>query len=944
LETFENFGPPLLSFDELFDKRLIVLVKKDFDSKLVTNMTYVKKMEKIALSQCEDCDTWYYGYCYRCTCPKREKACHTQAEKVKNPSSFLFEKVKYVKKEDEFLVRFTYDFETYTDDDDALRIYAVGVIIDCFQFSKNSGRLFVDISLFKKEIDEIFKQFQQASPSEHIQHCHFVYFQYVKPGRFSFIQKDIVEAQKKLLRFFLETLSIGSDTLRLVSSTFNGSKFDELFLIGHRVYYEMLIEEHLLPLQYIVKNGSVIYLSSAEKQTKGERKIQTFISLHDVCRFWTTSLDKAAKSCGLPILKGFIDHTWISMNYVTQTFNMDAIPLHIFKSELESMRELDEKYVEGEFVNLTRAIIDYCINDVVVTVLLDDCMCDQINSCSFDLVESYLNIWNRVGTPAVTRDIFLMHAMKKNIELHAPQQAVYDLIQKTVIGGRSHVSCVGHYRSPTPDADIINVDINSMYSNCMTAPFPIGTGIPFTDDRIEDMELFFEICKNVGWRKSIDDEMPDYASCNFAFFFAKLVAPNESKLLSLAPLAVRDSKSTSLIWSNESRDAQAVTFIDAMILALMGWRVTICRDRPKLLFVQSTTVLRELVTYYATKRKQTDNAALKIVLKLLSNALYGKMLEKFNVQSHQIVVDEHFDDVKSSKIKTRTKVLTNSKFSCEIQSSVTIPNPYQGDRSGLSIVSVKNTDIVKGNRTMNHWGSMVLAYSRLMYWDLIMMAHGRDVHVPRPLKERRMILTAAETDSAHLLRWAFDNLPSAMLDDKEVGGYDETLNMFRYYLKVEEFDDNTKCETKEAYYISKKFYFLVNPNDETHSKYACKGISKATLNKPILHRVVSSTFYDGEEHRFVNMDPVHLSADVLRRNVPGVRNNFEVECALMSAKLSRQVNISHNGMRCHDKTNSGMTDLSTGIIWVLPYDDRHCYSDGYEPPVKYAIGTLLLPV
>ena len=234
------------------------------------------------------------------------------------------------------------------------------------------------------------------------------------------------------------------------------------------------------------------------------------------------------------------------------------------------------------------------------------------------------------------------------------------------------------------------------------------------------------------------------------------------------------------------------------------------------------------------------------------------------------------------------------------------------------------------NKVAIHYGCYILAYSRRMYWDLLMFAQGNDARIERPLKDKRPFIAAGETDSAHLFRWAFNNLPKELFE-KTIGEWNNVNNVFDFHLKVETFSDGTPCITKRACYVGKKFYMLLNTeaikNGNTSlNKYASKGFARTEINLDFLNRLFSLYYFNfsrGDITKYDDADEISLSFKTMKRNVPGIKSNLNKDETIVDYLLTRNAKVSMNTMRAHDDYVCDTPLNDNNVIYLLPFDDLH---------------------
>lgn len=876
-----------------------------------------------------------------------------------------------------------YDLETITTATNALYPMMVCVLFEVKMYTKDMGTVSISnegISnvLFSFVMDNIQQMWEQNGftfsesgfstadlTTRRLCHMYFspddvgevltntIAKNFVRAQDFTFEWLRIPEIRQTIRQLSGVIYKYHPSRFAFVSSAFNGSKFDELFMLNFRLYQHGVFQKWT----YVVKNGALYKMNRLERVD--DKQTVLFI-LFDCCRFFTMSLRVAQKSCKLDVEKGDVDFDMINdiykgcldcdwrdlkdkdFNKYPKYFGVDGNPTEL----LIAVKQM--AYQKGPKVNLCEVVLDYCYKDVMVLSKISNVMQDRIDEITVHLLQTKLCIFTRIGIPAVTRMIQNIYFSQQNTIMYSPQNDALELISQTIYGGRSEVLVIGMFTRL-----IKFFDINSMYASCMKAPFPFGPPMIPTEDIVNEFQRMFDAAIIRGWASSFEDfYAEDTTDLGFLFFWGHLQAPNRHKLRRFAPLPYRSKQG--LVWSNESR-IQQLNSLDAINLSRCGWKVTILRSRPMFVYRETGFLIRDLVDYYSTQRKLTKDEAMKIVYKLLSNALYGKFLEKVQTGKMEFCKwDQYWKEAKKlpyvGKYLDPDRDEYGHQRTCEqiftTNYIAPIPNPYEEDAEidelagciSDHLVNVVNYDVhaVDGtnNQTLNHIGSAVLSYSRMQFLFWMELCRGANQE-EKDLEDQDIPYTASETDSAHLLADFADRMPEILVSDTEVGNWIAEKKMLTCYLKLEGFPDGTPIVAGKEMLIAKKFYAIEHPKGGK-PKIASKGMSKAEMNWEVVLSCLKGVYYDPTDGMIKyeqNIDPVMINAKTLKRALPGVRVTGETsEQPLTSVVLKRRLKPSFNTKRIHPKHTSCVY-LEHECLELLPYDDLNVnpfrdFSDG----------------
>lgn len=978
MSSFINIHGQTLHTGQELHRGAHLLMNSAQELSLITNV------EERHTSICTECKRYFFQQCRYCLTKDSFRYPHEEDDgdlvdvgqiSIAEDENWLKLQRPHPLDESRFTVRYTYDLETVTSSFDQLfRPITVCIQIDKFLFSPYQGRVPVDgrssgnqLALHKvldDKIKEIMvargftRAFQGQFGIDTLDNETLQFYINLTPNHpgitNGLIVKAIVHSQNDIYSYMTtdqefkmhlgEVLSTFDPEVVipecvLMSSAYNGAKFDDLFLLPYRLYSEPVLPRYT----YGVKNGGVMRMTKRHSiKIKGGRTCRVMFQLFDGLRFWGAALRKVGHDLKLPIQKGDMDFNRLNAVYYGSNdddpdFNYEHVSENFvhsmgpFKDDVdawESVKKFQEP--DGSF-NMSRLVLEYCMRDVIVTNLCAESMQSSMSSISVDMVGFHLNTYKRVGIPACSKSLMLSFVARKDIDVYTPQDAFYELINSCKYGGRSEIMALG-----LVEDDVILLDINSMYSNVMTGPLPFGKGQSADQSIIDHFHEFFDRCNVEGWRKDINEVFTKRSTdIGFLFAYCDVIAPKDRRLLrNCCPVPYRSKQG--LCWSNESRYAQPLCSIDMETMARNGFKVRVVARSNAVYFPMSFFDIADIVKEYANRRKNTSDDSMKNVLKLLSNALYGKFLENLYTESLEIVadgydsaftqniptIDEFCQEVSSKKWKREAGLPeVNIKLICPVK------NPYVNDdeefeceeatREGINIARYTGGKKTT-NRTPAQWGVVVLAASRTMIWDTLMLSEpDSDKEVETEFKE--LGYYAAETDSLHMNLTRALRLPEWFINGSEVGSWNHDKKFYDYYMKVETFDDKSEVKVKKAIFLSKKFYYLFH-NDGGKDKFACKGMSKADINAVVMKNVLEGAYFSHEDCRIVfTRDLECISSNRFARKIPGVRSNHKDDFAIKQVCLSRRIMPSFS---CKRPLNPGHdVDLAKGYLKLLPFDD-----------------------
>lgn len=236
---------------------------------------------------------------------------------------------------------------------------------------------------------------------------------------------------------------------------------------------------------------------------------------------------------------------------------------------------------------------------------------------------------------------------------------VYLDIQANIRGGVSQA--MSRYQQPADDESIIYLDVNSLYSYCMTMPMP-NTYLGKFDTLPPHWEAVY------GTKES--------QRC--AFMVVDLVYPEH----------IHDRDYEYPLAPHKFNDRLCTTFLRKEKYMVHGVLLKYYLDRGMVLekfhymyvFLQDFA-LKDYVSNNIEKRRNTNSAPMKTLYKLLNNSLYGKTCENvFKYRVYEVHEEEELDGGQINPFLYRSKnhIQFGEKFLCEMQrDSVHLDKPIQ---------------------------------------------------------------------------------------------------------------------------------------------------------------------------------------------------------------------------------------------------------------------------
>lgn len=485
--------------------------------------------------------------------------------------------------------------------------------------------------------------------------------------------------------------------------------FLELYIVGHNIqsFDEILLATQILKnnLQtyepflsfsrnFIPRQGKILfnditisfpfpdyYVRSAEKENKmpeileankngspSEYSVKTIYvksMVRDTFQITHTSLKNAALAYNLNINKGCCPFKAVNEYFSTNNFkpDSDSFPAEFYWTNKEEYLEQKKiwKAKNKKTYNIKSELIEYCCNDVIVTVELTKTLLKTFQEFITEefKLNCKFNIFKRPtissNSHAIFRQIhFSKHGKKPNKlpGIFAPSNEMYNFIRQSVRGGRCYPTHLGEFTEK-----IFVYDICGMYASALTHPLPYGLPVG-EKEREEEIKKF----SNLLLKK---EKIPLFNNLKPMILSINAFPPPLENLDPLPPLCSK--KSGKLCWTNEPLNNETVTSIDIITLHNRGWKVEILPNKLNTVFPEWQTTCAEYVkANILAKEKATkeNNHVKRAISKLLSNALYGSFATK---EENDLTVFE--SSLQEKKVKNQLE-----KNELTISSIISIPS------------------------------------------------------------------------------------------------------------------------------------------------------------------------------------------------------------------------------------------------------------------------------
>ena len=816
----------------------------------------------------------------------------------------------------------------------------------------NCHSVLVKFARFQKKLKDLFLEDQEV-----VQICQFYL-------------KDIRQQMLLQLPENVSKESLCEAKVYVVSSSFNGHKFDEILLYPYRQFITEGENNLVEKFDLAIFNGGMQRCSSS-KTVKSSNRTKLYnveFLLFDLVRFWVSNLRSIAQSLQLPQQKGEMNFALLNNIYNAtalcksvlsrdEMLSIYGFSVDDFENFQMSLKKRDENWDEEiNGYDIMYLLVEYCAADVIVTNLATDKLILTFRHFTEVLLgPKVLNLYCITGTPSacqfIWRNLFLTkHSADK---LQCPQGPFYDFIRSAIFGGRSEISVIGNVENEKMNL----LDINSMYGVAQKAEFPIGLPVYMTFWEFDRLDSFLEWARHDGIkidvRASYEKRSTDFgwSICTFD------IRAGDDMQFKFPIIPIR--KDGKLVYSIESR-VQRLTNVDAELMARCGYTVKCVRSEIGIYWQEGDKVFKDMVVCFTETKKEAErvcpeegkvkNPALVTMSKLLSNANYGKQMQNivdnflsvnsndYNELSLRMSLPDLETTLKRKQELKNKSLKQEQKF--ELLLKQNLKNPYKMVDGQLDMDSTLSVNKVKRlvnlNTTVTQNGAFILSYSRWMFIDMV----SKLWLDPKIGDYELSPYFAAETDSMHFSSQLtlFDRSDiAAEFISTEVGDWDDEKKNFHWFVKYETFKNGKDVTQANAVYLGKKFYLCWDAEDSQVVKGASKGIRKSKLNVDIVldccryFTVVAAEPGALPILNLVSSDKAerfNVVADgVFVKSIPGIRTSSELgEVHIINiAKKIRPV-ITDKWLEVPDNFVLGKTSLAeVGFMHLRPFSDQLPY-------------------
>lgn len=374
------------------------------------------------------------------------------------------------------------------------------------------------------------------------------------------------------------------------------------------------------------------------------------------------SLRQTATAYNLKVEKGHCPYSAINEFFMLGDYEKeeDDYPVMKYWNDETEYKENKEKF--NRPYDILGEAIKYCIKDVILTAHLVDALLrgydkfckDEVNlQCSF-------NVFQRPTISSTTHALFKQvyykysESPREYLPMYmVPSEEMYEFVRQSVRGGRCYPSFIGIFEKP-----VYVYDVCGMYASALTHPMPIGNVMsPF--------EAAVEIDK---WQEKLtNSDTISYFDTSIKPMIATVSCdpPSSTWLDVLPPICVKVGGR--LWWSNEYIDKAILTSIDIIVLHNRGWKCTIERDMPYVVWPEFKPICSDYVKINIKAKENADktgNQVQRSISKLLSNALYGSFCTKLDnkrvvFENDMTEEDKNSIRTEESEIITRTTLISN---------------------------------------------------------------------------------------------------------------------------------------------------------------------------------------------------------------------------------------------------------------------------------------------
>ncbi|QOJ53940.1 DNA polymerase [Barthadenovirus mellis] len=518
----------------------------------------------------------------------------------------------------------------------------------------------------------------------------------------------------------------------------------------------------------------------SERWRKGEERARLDyqwqglnIKSRDTYLLTHASLRAAAKAYGLPLEKGECPYEAVNEFVRQGTYEQEenGFPVEKYWQNKEDYLENRKRHAGGKY-DIVRETLKYCLRDVSVTCLLvEKLFLAYSQFYKENVVKPRYHVFDVFKRPTVSSNTHALFKqtlyLEKGVGNHlpglvAPTDEGYELVRKSIKGGRCYPTFLGIFERPT-----FVYDVCGMYASALTHPLPYGVPLKSGEAGVAIAHL----------QSLLDRPLPiDYfdASLKPCIVRADCTPPPLEKLDVLPPMCVKTDEG-GLMWTNETIVDETLTSLDLITLHNRGWRCSIRQETDYVVWPAWECVCAKYVKInIEAKEKATveKNETMRSLAKLLSNALYGsfatKMENKKTVLGDPVAdradadgwyVDSltylNFNAFQKERIDINPREYAVSARSARVidddkQKDVKTPTFafIDADENDLTAYTLKKTGPVENERYATQIASFVLAWTRAFISEWASFLYDEDRETP--IEKRPVKSIYGDTDSIFL--------------------------------------------------------------------------------------------------------------------------------------------------------------------------------------------------
>ncbi len=620
-------------------------------------------------------------------------------------------------------------------------------------------------------------------------------------------------------------------------TSFNGARFDEIFLMRTRMYGRFSGR-----LRYFERNGMIMSANVRLKHETNE-DITINLQLHEIKRFLSFgSLDKLAKSFKMQTTKGSTPFGWLSLHYR----DPKNIPAYMFNIERdlscyymqpltepvtkENLQQVNLKITEHlrwankiyggdienkyDLLDITRK---YCHDDVYLAQMLNIRFLHTINENTHKIFKTQGDPYSCFSMSSFVYGLYLQYHKNMYDEIiNHPESDLYDAVHNAYYGGRCECKFVGeviNYRkskikynphSKCPQyfthENIVCIDATSLYPASLTPPLPQGIPRIITPSRTKQLNKYI---KQHGKHLNCTNFPPVIALC-------RVTPPKDRRFLfQMAPVPIRlvppnaermaNHTTKLLAWTNAER-IQMLSTPHIFLLLSTYHEITIITFSLNIEYDGWKASMREFLrVLYQLKEKgaREGDVCLRTLAKNMMNSMYGRFaLKPWASQVKQVRKREEM--TKLLRLKNIGKI--------RIQ----------------DITTIGYTDLVKyqetnpTNKSPIQYAIYCTAWSHVNFFQMYRPLEQDKIGFTTP-DERAPIALYADTDSIIMTKEKLSRCDPTKISEK-LGFYDIINNKTDITYKIE-----TEKECSEALFVAKKCYCM-------GKILKCKGHNISDLN------------------------------------------------------------------------------------------------------------------